>query len=75
MTWQDPNLASDILNKLYSEKLGGEGELLVKISKLLLKVTKSDVSDDTVSVSSPTEWAGLDLEQMQLLNLTCKATT
>lgn len=55
MTWQDPNLASHILNKLFYEKVGGEGELVVKISKLLLKVTKSDVSDDTVSVTCPTE--------------------
>lgn len=62
MTWQDPHLASHILNKWYSEKLGGEGELVVKISKLLLKVTKSDVSDGTVSVTCSTEWAGLDLE-------------
>lgn len=55
MTWQDANLASRILNKLFSEKFGGEGELVVEISKLLFKVTKSDVSDDIVSVTCPSE--------------------
>lgn len=55
MTWQDPNLASHILNKLFSEEVGGEGELVVKISKLLLNVTKSDVSDNMVNVTCPTE--------------------
>lgn len=62
MTWQDPNLASHIPNKLFSEKFGGEEELVFEISKLLFKVTKSDVSDNTVSVTCPSEWAVLDLE-------------
>lgn len=62
MTWQDPNLASHIQNKLFSERVGSEGELVVKISKLLLKVTKkSDVSDNTVCVICPTEWTVLGL--------------
>lgn len=62
MTWQDPNLATHTLNKLFSVKFGGEGELVFEISKLLFKVTKSDVSDDTVSVTCPSEWDVLDLE-------------
>lgn len=62
MTWQDPNLVSHIQNKLFSKRVGSEGELVVKkISKLLLKVTKSDESDNTECVICPTEWTVLDL--------------